>query len=107
MTTDDYGAETTETDGTPKHARATRSIDVLLCLDTYQGMTDAEIQSLIDWHAERARNDETLLAEFARIDVVGMAAVNAYRKVAEDSAQLLQSKLEEQGTLRRVSYDGA
>ena len=31
-----------------------RDINVLLSLDTYQGMTDEEIQSIIDYQVERA-----------------------------------------------------
>lgn len=34
-----------------------RSIDVLLKCNTYQGMTDEEIQRLIDWYKDTAYKD--------------------------------------------------
>ncbi len=40
-----------------------RDIAALLALDTYQGMTDSEIQSLIDWHSENARQNALNSAE--------------------------------------------
>lgn len=42
-----------------------RDIPTLLALDTYQGMTDSEIQSLIDWYANNARQDALNSAELA------------------------------------------
>ena len=34
-----------------------KSIDTLLKSTTYQGMTDEEIQRIVDWHIERARKE--------------------------------------------------
>ena len=43
---------TTENDGMVE--LPDRDISVLLSLDTYQGMTDSEIQSIIDWNMRLA-----------------------------------------------------
>lgn len=51
MTTEANGTVTEET---PKD----REIAELLQLDTYQGMTDGEIQKVIDWYVNKAHNDE-------------------------------------------------
>lgn len=52
MTTSEDANETAEetTEGT--NEKTQRSVQELLKLDTYQGMTDAEIQSLIDYTAK-------------------------------------------------------
>ena len=63
---------TTENDGMVE--LPDRSVSVLLSLDTYQGMTDTEIQSLIDWHVQCAKTEALQSAELeahqAAIDAV-------------------------------------
>ena len=52
-TNDEDSTETEETTETSEETTETqRSVQELLKLDTYQGMTDAEIQSLIDYTAK-------------------------------------------------------
>lgn len=55
MTTEDSG---TVAEGT----RGDREISELLRLDTYQGMTDGEIQKVIDWYVKQAHSDEQVNA---------------------------------------------
>ena len=40
------------------------NIDSLLKSDTYQNMSDEEIQTLIDYKVERARKDATISADY-------------------------------------------
>lgn len=65
MTTEANGTVTEET---PKD----REISELLRLDTYQGMTDGEIQKVIDWYVNKAHNDEQ---------------VNSYRQASQAMAE--------------------
>ena len=65
MTTEANGTVTEET---PKD----REISELLRLDTYQGMTDGEIQKVIDWYVNKAHNDEQ---------------VNSYRRASQAMAE--------------------
>lgn len=65
MTTEANGTVTEET---PKD----RDIAELLQLDTYQGMTDGEIQKVIDWYVDKAHNDEQ---------------VNSYRQASQAMAE--------------------
>lgn len=65
MTTE---ANETVTEEVPKD----RDIAELLRLETYQGMTDGEIQKVIDWYVDRAHNDEQ---------------VNSYRQASQSMAE--------------------
>lgn len=64
---------TTEADGTvTEETPKDREIAELLRLDTYQGMTDGEIQKVIDWYVNKAHNDEQ---------------VNSYRRASQAMAE--------------------
>lgn len=65
-----------------------RDIDTLLSLDTYQGMTDEEIESLIEYHKKVA-------ARAARIEERNDAQLIA-------SIQMQQAQLERVETAQRV-----
>lgn len=52
MTTSEDANETTEETAEGTREETQRSVQELLKLDTFQGMTDAEIQSLIDYTAK-------------------------------------------------------
>lgn len=54
MTTDTDDTNVTTTEEKPKD----REIAELLQLDTYHGMTDGEIQKVIDWYVNQAHSDE-------------------------------------------------
>lgn len=57
-----------------------RDISVLLSLDTFQGMTDEEIQSLIDYHCRRAVESEDFSLRSAAI-----AADSQYHRTQLDT----------------------
>ena len=60
MTTDETTTqEPASTEGTATE-QPQRTVHDLLKLKTFQGMTDAEIQSLIDYHVQNAHNDEVI-----------------------------------------------
>lgn len=65
-----------------------RDIDTLLSLDTYQGMTDEEIESLIEYHKKVAARE-------ARIEERSDAQLIA-------SIQMQQAQLERVETAQRV-----
>ena len=57
---------TTENDGTIELPN--REISVLLEMDSFQDMTDSEIQSLIDWHVSVARMEAVASEDRATYD---------------------------------------
>lgn len=70
-----------------------RDINVLLELDTYQGMSDAEIQSIIDYKVSVAEQDA---AANARIDMAaenGRALIQAHTQAVQESTNMLKSLL--------------
>lgn len=73
MTTDTDENITVDTGETaPEETPKDRDIAELLQLDTYQGMTDGEIQKVIDWYVNKAHNDEQ---------------VNSYRQASQSMAE--------------------
>lgn len=70
-----------------------RSIDVLMELDTFQGMTDAEIQSLIDYYVDEAKktakNELIIDAQFT--EERELAAIR--KAQAEIASNVLESRL--------------
>lgn len=68
-----------------------REIWELLRLDTYQGMSDEEIDTLITYKCELARNDELCAANIQAVQESATIAANAQLQLAEDSRQLLNS----------------
>lgn len=92
----------TETTNTGKQ----RSVHELLKLTTYQGMTDAEIQSLIDWYIEQAHVDETVkLAQATEIQSMN-AQCAAYDALAEDANSVLKQVLSADLKLATIDEDG-
>lgn len=89
MTTD----ETTVDTETAETAPAQRSVYELLMLKTYQGMTDAEIESLIEYHKENARNDEIVKSQqTAQIQQMNEWCAY-YEKATEETNQILKKVL--------------
>lgn len=70
-----------------------RDINVLLSLDTYQGMTDEEIDSVIDYKIEQALNEESFSTSLSEIQATYQARRAASAAVAQDSATMLQYRL--------------
>ena len=83
-----------------------RDVATLLSLSTYQGMSDEEIDSLIDYHVKFALQSDEQKANIAAIETVSQAQAAAYRAMAEDSQNVLQSVLSRQIPWATVSEDG-
>lgn len=95
----DIGSTTTETP-------TQRSVHDLLKLDTFQGMTDAEIQSLIDYYVEQAHQDETVkLAQQTEIQTMN-AQCAAYDALRDDANSVLKQVLAAPLNLGTIDTNG-
>lgn len=91
ITTDETG--TTESGETSGEQPVQRSVHELLKLGTFQGMTDAEIQSLIDYYVEVAHNDEhTKVVQATEIQTMN-AQCAAYDSLRDDANSVLKQVL--------------
>lgn len=90
-TTDETG--TTESGETSGEQPVQRSVHELLKLGTFQGMTDAEIQSLIDYYVEVAHNDEHTKAVQATEIQTMNAQCAAYDALRDDANSVLKQVL--------------
>lgn len=61
------------------------NIDSLLNSDTYQNMSDEEIQALIDYKVERARKDAVISADYKAHERLMQHLIDE-QKLASDSA---------------------
>lgn len=61
------------------------NIDSLLKSDTYQNMSDEEIQALIDYKVERARKDAVISADYKAHEKLMQRLIDA-QELASDSA---------------------
>lgn len=90
-TTDVSG--TTDSGETGSEQPVQRSVHELLKLDTFKGMTDAEIQSLIDYYVEVAHNDEHTKAVQATEIQTMNAQCAAYDSLRDDANSVLKQVL--------------
>lgn len=90
-TTDE--TETTDSGETSGEQPVQRSVHELLKLGTFQGMTDAEIQSLIDYYVEVAHNDEHTKAVQATEIQTMNAQCAAYDSLRDDANSVLKQVL--------------
>lgn len=90
-TTDETG--TTDSGETSGEQPVQRSVHELLKLSTFQGMTDAEIQSLIDYYVEVAHNDEHTKAVQATEIQTMNAQCAAYDSLRDDANSVLKQVL--------------
>lgn len=103
-TTDVTG--TTESVETSVEQPVQRSVHELLKLDTFQGMTDAEIQSLIDYYVEVAHNDEhTKVVQVTEIQTMN-AQCAAYDSLRDDANSVLKQVLSAPLNLARIDESG-
>ena len=65
----------------------------LLKLDIFQGMTDSEIQSLIDYYVERSHADEQTKAYQAAAITSMNETTERWNKAADESNDLLNQML--------------
>lgn len=85
--------ETTDSGETSGEQPVQRSVHELLKLSTFQGMTDSEIQSLIDYYVEVAHNDEhTKVVQATEIQTMN-AQCAAYDSLRDDANSVLKQVL--------------
>lgn len=98
-TTDDESDTSTDT---PKQ----RSVADILALGTYQGCTDEEIQSVIDFFVDAAHNDEETKARQAAAITSMNDTTDAYVKAANESNDILKQLLAKDLNLGKIGADG-
>lgn len=103
-TTDETG--TTDSGETSGEQPVQRSVHELLKLSTFQGMTDAEIQSLIDYYVEVAHNDEHTKAVQATEIQTMNAQCAAYDSLRDDANSVLKQVLSAPLNLARIDESG-
>lgn len=100
-TADDTDTGSTETTDSP------RDIQTLLSLKTYQGMTDEEIQIIIDFKEEQARNDTVTNAKVA-MELESINATTEIRnQVASEANDILKQLLSKSLDLTTIKDDDA
>lgn len=82
-----------------------REISVLLNLDTYQGMTDEEIQSIIDWHASNAYDTALSTAQIGIYNDAANAMVEGNTSHMETLESMVQSVVNRRTSLGVVSNE--
>jgi hypothetical protein len=98
--------ETTDSGETSGEQPVQRSVHELLKLGTFQGMTDAEIQSLIDYYVEVAHNDEhTKVVQATEIQTMN-AQCAAYDSLRDDANSVLKQVLSAPLKLARIDESG-
>lgn len=83
-----------------------RSISVLLNLDTYQGMTDEEIQSLIDYYKEQAVNNYIQNSQQTAIETAMTAQADYYQSELQNAQTVLEYVLNQQVPFYTINSDG-
>ena len=72
----------------------TRTIDELLALDTYQGMTDAEIDVILDYKIKQAVTEREVLARIELQIQTAEQVIADNRRSAQEAHDMLQSIVE-------------
>lgn len=83
-----------------------RDLDTLLSLGTYQGMTDEEIESVIDFKIKCALNDAEFKVSYNNTMSECEARIAAYAETSQHTMELVQSILNKPLQLRTVSANG-
>lgn len=83
-----------------------RDIPTLLNLSTYQGMSDEEIESLIEYHKSMAVRDYQLTGDKTLIQQSMEVQLALYSDIAKASSDVLQSVLSKPIPWATVSADG-
>ena len=68
-----------------------RTLDVLLSLDTYQGMTDEEIQTIIDYEKEMAYGRGTIDTDAMSREQSRLQMINDNRNMLASMQVMIQS----------------
>lgn len=80
-----------------------RDVDTLLALGTYQGMTDEEIESIIDFKIKCALSDAKFKVFYNTTSSECEARIAAYSEASRKTMELVQSILNRPLQLRTVS----
>lgn len=86
------------TEDTPVEVTQPRSIGELLSLPTYQGMSDEEIQTIIDFKCGLARSDSVARAQQQTNLVAMNSMVELHAKALEVSMRLYEGLLSRKAT---------
>jgi len=86
------------TEDTPVEVTQRRSIGELLSLPTYQGMSDEEINSIIDFKCDLARRDSISRAQQQTNLVAMNSMVELHAKALEESTRLYEGLLAREAT---------
>ena len=82
-----------------------RYLNWLLSQESYQGLTDNEIQQIIDYNAEQARKDEEIKAMRKEYEETTAAVTAASAKMVEDSRKVLTTLLATSTSYDSVAAD--
>ena len=76
-----------------------RNLSTLLSLDTYQGMTDEEIEDVIAFRCEQARHDDLQKMRYNNLESQNAAVLQGVSESARLADELLQSVLSTGGSI--------
>lgn len=106
MTTDNEElVQEQESESTPKHMSETRDLHALLGLGTYQGMSDAEIDLVIDYKVGVKVRSAVVLAEIDAAATAQEVMIDNNRATCDKVQSLLESILAREPVL--ASTDGS
>ena len=83
-----------------------RSVSELSMLKTYQGMTDAEIQSLIDFYVQMERDALDTKTAQANAIMQANAAAEAYASAASESVATMKALIDKPPAFGKIDADG-
>lgn len=69
-------------------------LDALLRAETYQGMTDDEIDAIIDYKVERAKRDATISKDMEAHQVIMQSLMNAQSESRAKVQHMFQAALD-------------
>lgn len=70
------------------------NLDALLKADTYQGMTDEEINAIIDYKVERAKSDATISKDMEAHQVIMQSLMSTQAESSAMVQSMFQSALD-------------
>ena len=83
-----------------------RDIGILLSLNTYQDMSDAEIEKVIDYKISQALISNEHQNKLMAINYRTEQQIETYRRIEQESTNVLQSMLSQQIPWATVSANG-
>lgn len=69
-------------------------LDALLKAETYQGMTDEEIDAIIDYRVERAKSDATISKDMEAHQVIMQSLMSAQAESSAKVQDMFQAALD-------------